>query len=125
MCLRRHPRYEMPYKNNRVFNIAKLFAKTYLKHKYVGTSQRFFIVYLRDNGIPVGNIVELFKEYLIGKRGGRTEWQHCLHEKQIEFIYSKSSQYSFPDCDSLKKKRIYASKMDIAITSKNTVTNVY
>ena len=75
--------------------------------KYVGTYKRMLmIVYMRDVGIPIGNIVELFKYYLIGKRKGVFEWQHCLHEHQIEFIYLKSIQYGFPDCDKLKDNDI-------------------
>lgn len=75
--------------------------------KYVGTYNRMqLIIYLRDNGIPIGNIEELISQYLLGKRGGVIEWQHCLREHQIEFVFTKSTQYGFPDCGILKQKNM-------------------
>lgn len=73
--------------------------------KYVGTYKRMLLIlFMRDVGIPIGNIVELFKYYLRGQRKGIVEWRHCLHEHQIEFVYMKSYQYGFPDCERLKDK---------------------
>lgn len=73
--------------------------------KYIGTSKRLtIIVYLRDNGVPYGNIKDILKQHLTTRRNGVIEWQHCFQEKQIEFIYSKGMQYSFPDCDVMKMR---------------------
>jgi len=72
--------------------------------KYVGTYKRMLvIVYFRDHGMPIGNIVDIIKKYFTSRRKGIKECDHCLHERQLEFIYSSGYKYIFPSCETMKK----------------------
>ena len=93
--------------NDEILNSIPICVKNLLlegNDKYIGTYKRMLIiVYFRDSGYPIGNIVEVIKKYLITRRKGVAEWQHCLKEKQIEFIFSSGYKYVFPTCESIKE----------------------
>jgi hypothetical protein len=120
-------------KNDKILNEIPVCVKDVLlsgREKYIGTYERMLIiVYFRDSGYPIGNIVEIIKQYLTTSRKGVKEWQHCLKEKQIEFIFSSGYKYVFPTCESLMERE-YCKLNDFCDFSKeyhdeNHVLKVY
>lgn len=72
-------------------------------HKRAGWRGRFLIiVFLRDKGLPPGNIAEIIKKYLTTTKNGKPEWKHCLYEeKQVSYLFRKDDNM-FPTCERVK-----------------------
>jgi hypothetical protein len=81
--------------------------KNILNKKEKNFTDRFILIsFLKNAGVKYSETIEFLKKELSTVRLHHNKWlesdfQHCMRERQVEYIFSKN--FLFPSCETIKK----------------------